>query len=546
MSTVSRSDFEVGKSLGRGRFGEVRMATEKETGNEYAIKILKKEQVTTLKQEVHVKNEKDLLNELDHPNIPKLIHSFQDNEHLYIVMELCSEGELNDSIRKFGSIDYEPTRFIVAQLITLLEYFYSKSIVHRDIKPENILLTKDGYIKLCDFGTAKIIDDQETKKVSSKTFQTSEGYVSPETLKETIAMPETDLWSLGCLIYHMFYGKTPFRSSNEFKVFQKVLKREFRFPKSFPEQAQDLVDKLLVINPEERIGAKGDFESLKSHPFFDGIDFNNLLTTPPPEIKAYPPAIDSSKKKKRKKERKNKKKYGGNTREEEKKKRQEQLVKEEEMYKGIDSERVKLLKEQKKRSKWATFLKTDELITEMGLVYKKKGLFPRKRQLLLTDEPRFIYLDPKKGIKKGEIPWDETLKCVVLNKKKFIIVTPKRTYYLEDLSKNPQKWKLAVGNIQKQYKLKKFERMKKEQEEKKNQNDEINENEIENDEKEIKIENGNENENQNENEKENLNQNENQSENQNVNENQNKNENQFENQNQNQNLNQNLNQNQNL
>ncbi|KAJ6230309.1 3-phosphoinositide-dependent protein kinase 1-related [Anaeramoeba flamelloides] len=482
----TRANFEFGKAIGRGRYGEVRQATEKKNGEHYAIKILKKEQVTLLKQEMHVKNEKEIMNKIDHPHIVKLFETFQDNESLYFVMELCPKGELLDAITKLGSLDYEPTRFLIAQLILVLEYLYSQSIVHRDIKPENILFTESGHIKLCDFGTAKIIEEKETKtkKVSSKTYKTSEGYVSPETLKDNVAMHETDLWSLGCLIYHMFYGKPPFRSSNEFKVFQKVLKREFRFPKKFPEQARDLVDKLLVINPEERIGAKGDFESLKSHPFFDGIDFNNLLEAEPPFLQAYPPTYDSAQKKKFKKQRKNNSKYTGGKREEEKKRLQKQILKEEEVYKGIDPNRVNLLKEQKKRSKWANFLEINELIIEMGLVYKKKGLFPRKRQFLLTDKPRFLYMDPKKGVKKGEITWSDEIKIVIVNKKKFNIVTKKRTYFLEDLTQNPGKWEKAVEKI----KNSKNSKININENENKNKNESKNENENDND-KEILEEN---------------------------------------------------------
>ncbi|KAJ3434826.1 3-phosphoinositide-dependent protein kinase 1-related [Anaeramoeba flamelloides] len=455
MNCIQKSDFEIGNRIGLGTYGEIFRVKEKKTGLIYAMKIMNKELVSLYKHEHILKREKELLIKLDHPNIIKYTCSFEDQKNYYFVTELCPKGELSYAIRKYGSIGYKLSRLIISEILVVLEYLYFQTIVHCDLHPENILFSESGHIKLCDFGKAKIIE-KGFNNACSKKIQTSEEYIAPETLKEGVVQPESDLWSLGCLIYQMFCGKTLFRSSNEFITYQKILKGEIHYPKYFPSQAKDLVSKLLVTNPDQRIGAKGNFKAIKNHKFFEGVDFTNLASIEPPKINAYLPAFQHSKKKTERKERKLQEymTIRDNERAKAKKERQHIILKEMAQYEGIEPERVKLLRDQKRKIKYSKYLKTNELITQMGLVYMKRGLFPRKRQLVLTDEPRFLFFDLKKGVKKAEINWSKNIKCDILNKKLLTIITPKRKYRLEDYSKQSQKWKNAFNDMNQQFQKK--------------------------------------------------------------------------------------------
>ncbi|KAJ3435787.1 3-phosphoinositide-dependent protein kinase 1-related [Anaeramoeba flamelloides] len=483
-SQKSIKDFEIGEPIGRGAFGDVSILTDKQTREKFAVKILNKQFIEKMKKQRYVETEKEVLKLLDHPNIIKIIYEFEDEENLYIVNELCSKGDLYEIIRKYGSINLKGSKFILAEILSALEHIHSQSIIHRDLKPENILLNETNHVKIIDFGTSKFLQENQQEKVSSGSFCGTAEYVSPEMLKEKIATKESDLWAFGCIVYQLFAGRPPFRSSNEFKVFQKILKREFSFPRGFPQPAKDLVSKLIVINPQKRLGAGSDFESIKNHLFFEGISFKNLHKMKAPRLQPHLPTLEMTnpeREKEKKKEKilrnnlEKKKKIGisnsggnnndnlnrssednlnkddelekGKGKGKEKKKENEENEVEESEYQGIDPMRVRLLKEQKKRIAWTKFLVPNELIIELGLVSKKQGLFQRKMQLLLTDFPRFIYFDPKKMVKKGEIGWSSGIKVEIINLKKFSVTTLKKTYVIEDLEGNSQKWKDAVERI---------------------------------------------------------------------------------------------------
>ena len=112
-------------------------------------------------------------------------------------------------------------------------------------------------------------------------------YVSPELLNEKVSYKSSDLWALGCIIYQMIAGRPPFRGLSEFLIFQKISSCNFQYPKGFPELAKDLINKLLILDPERRIGSV-DYKDIKNHPFFKDVDFDKLHTMIPPPITANP------------------------------------------------------------------------------------------------------------------------------------------------------------------------------------------------------------------------------------------------------------------
>jgi len=444
-----REDFEWGKVLGEGAYGEVRLATDKETGVTYAIKICNKKHIIAQKKVEWVNREKVLLDKLRHPNIVNLYFTFSDPESLHFVLEYCPYGELFDHIRKHGCFSEACTQFYAAEIVSALEFMHGQGVCHRDLKPENILVGDNGHLKLADFGTAKEIGTDRSAR--TKSFVGTAEYVAPELLRDKEQGLACDLWSLGCMIYQFATGRMPFRGANEYLTFQLVQNREIVWPENIAESTKDIIDQLLDVNPDNRLGNRipGGYAELKAHPFFTGIDWDTLpQQTPPPFA---PPEVAP--------------KFAGASEKtasgsagsaENKSESPVMLVEsppvssspssEAPATNGVDEERKKKLEAQKSSS-WAQFLAEDELIVEMSTVLKKKGLFARRRQLILTDAPRLFYVDPDKLQVKGEVPWSKDLRVEQKSNRHFLIHTPGRAYKLEDTQGSAERWVDAIGKL---------------------------------------------------------------------------------------------------
>ncbi|KAG0214734.1 pkb-activating kinase-like protein [Mortierella sp. NVP41] len=285
------ADYRLGRTLGEGSYSTVVAAVDLSNKRDYAIKVLDKRHIIREKKVKYVNIEKNTLYKLDHPGVVKLYSTFQDSSSLYYVLELCQNGELLTYIKKLGSFDENCTRFYVAQILTAVEYVHSQGVIHRDLKPENILLDHRMYVKLTDFGTAKMLEPSEdgTESDRANSFVGTAEYVSPELLTEKAACKSSDLWALGCIIYQLLAGRPPFKGSNEYQTFQKIVKLEYTFPAGFPQTAMDLVSRLLVHDPNERLGANNTIDQLKQHPFFDGVEWSELWTQPAPRLMPYLP-----------------------------------------------------------------------------------------------------------------------------------------------------------------------------------------------------------------------------------------------------------------
>lgn len=301
-------DFNFGRTLGEGSYSTVLAATDRQTGREYAIKVLDKRHIIKEKKVKYVNIEKDTLNRLtEHPGVVRLYYTFQDERSLYFVLDLAAGGELLGVLKRTGSFDEECTRFYGAQILDSVAYMHTRGIIHRDLKPENVLLDENMHTKITDFGTAKILsldsgtrdgqdfadgagnplDGAETDRAVS--FVGTAEYVSPELLTDKNACKASDLWALGCIIYQLLAGRPPFKASNEYQTFQKIVALDYHFPDGFPPVARDLVERLLVLDPSKRLPV----EHIRTHPFFDGIQWGkNLWKVKAPRAKPYipPPA----------------------------------------------------------------------------------------------------------------------------------------------------------------------------------------------------------------------------------------------------------------
>lgn len=297
-------DFSFTKTLGEGSYSTVMLARDRQSLHEYAIKILDKRHIIKEKKVKYVNIEKDTLNRLtDHPGVVRLYYTFQDERSLYFVLDLASGGELLGVLKRMATFDEECTRFYGAEILDTVDYMHRNGVIHRDLKPENVLLDKNMHVKITDFGTAKILQSPRQQEGSpagfpqmdspdypdenrANSFVGTAEYVSPELLTDKSACKASDLWAFGCIIYQLLAGRPPFKASNEYQTFQKIVALDYEFPSGFPPVARDLVERLLVLDPSRRL----QIEHIKNHEFFDGITWGrSLWKQKAPRLKSYSP-----------------------------------------------------------------------------------------------------------------------------------------------------------------------------------------------------------------------------------------------------------------
>ncbi|KAF9451291.1 kinase-like protein [Macrolepiota fuliginosa MF-IS2] len=223
-----------------------------------------------------------------HPGIVRLHSTFQDDWRLYFVLDYAKNGEMKTLLNKLGSLSLPCSRHYAAQLVDTIEYMHSKGVIHRDLKPENLLLDDNHRMKICDFGTGKVL---ETGVDRAQTWVGTAQYIAPELLEAKETSKSSDFWALGCIIYQLIAGRFAFQGLSDFLTWQKIKKLDYSFPEGFDNEAKDLIQKLLVREPTERLGvgspgSENDIKALKSHPFFKSINWDKLWTDPVPPLEA--------------------------------------------------------------------------------------------------------------------------------------------------------------------------------------------------------------------------------------------------------------------
>ncbi|XP_078098598.1 protein kinase C theta type isoform X1 [Sander vitreus] len=264
-------DFILHKMLGKGSFGKVFLAELKKSGHFYAVKALKKDVVLMDDDVECTMVERRVLSlAWENPFLTHLYCTFQTKENLFFVMECLNGGDLMFHIQNCHKFDLHRATFYAAEIICGLQFLHSKGIIYRDLKLDNVLLDSEGHIKIADFGMCKENMQDESR---TSTFCGTPDYIAPEILLGQKYNSSVDWWSFGVLLYEMLIGQSPFHGRDEEELFQSIRTDNPVYPRWLTKDAKDILIKLFVREPEERLGVKGN---IRQHGFFSSTDWNSL------------------------------------------------------------------------------------------------------------------------------------------------------------------------------------------------------------------------------------------------------------------------------
>ena len=226
------------------------------------VKVIDKKSINS------INSERELLSKLYHPFIVNMHYAFQDDKYLYLVMDLLSGGDLRYHISIHKKFSEEQTRFFICGIIISLEYIHSNNIIHRDVKPENLVLDENGYIRLTDFGIAKINEKDNSSETSG-----TPGYMSPEVIKSLNHSFPVDFFALGVIGYEFMKGERPYMGNSRKEIKEQMMSRQAEIKmeeiknEDWSKESIYFINKLLIRKPEERLGYKKGIEELKDHPW---------------------------------------------------------------------------------------------------------------------------------------------------------------------------------------------------------------------------------------------------------------------------------------
>jgi serine/threonine protein kinase len=239
------SDFDIGRPLGKGKFGHVYLARERKSGFIVALKILYKSELEENRVEKQLRREIEIQSHLKHPNILKLYGYFYDNKRVYLILEYAAKGELYKVLQQSGRFSEEIASKYIQQMANALIYLHKKHVIHRDIKPENLLLALNGELKIGDFGWS--VHAPTSRR---QTLCGTLDYLPPEMIEGKEHNEKVDLWSLGILCYELLVGVPPFEEQGHHRTYRRIAKVDLKIPAFVSEGAKDLISKVLTIfNP---------------------------------------------------------------------------------------------------------------------------------------------------------------------------------------------------------------------------------------------------------------------------------------------------------
>ena len=274
---TDKNSFLYINVIGRGGFGKVWKVLHKKTRIIYAMKEMSKTKIIDRNSQISIKNERFLLSKMFHPFIVNMHFSFQDKDNLYLVLDYLSGGDLRYHLCMSRNFTENQTKFFLCCLILAIEYVHSNNIIHRDLKPENLVMDSDGYLKLTDFGIAKIYNKNiDNYRENSGTI----GYMAPEVLFNMNHDYRCDYYALGIIGYELMCLCRPFsfKSRKEAKEIiaikqPKITKKNLK--EGWSLNFADLINKLILRKPEQRLG-KGGIEEIKQHPWLKFFNWKDL------------------------------------------------------------------------------------------------------------------------------------------------------------------------------------------------------------------------------------------------------------------------------
>ncbi|XP_021951643.1 aurora kinase C isoform X2 [Folsomia candida] len=243
-------DFEIGKPLGKGKFGNVYLSREKKSKFLIALKVLFKKELKRANVEHQLRREIEIQTHLRHTNIIRMFGYFHDETRVYLILEYASQGELYQYLKNQPNKRFEEplaAKFIY-QIADAIGYCHHRNVLHRDIKPENILLGDDGMLKIGDFGWSVHAPSSKRETVCGTL-----DYLPPEMVEGSAHDKTADIWSIGILLYEFLVGKPPFETLSYNSTYEKIIRCDYGFPTHVTEGARDLIKKVLKKLPQERL-----------------------------------------------------------------------------------------------------------------------------------------------------------------------------------------------------------------------------------------------------------------------------------------------------
>ena len=251
------------------------LVREIKTGEMFALKVLRKDNIIKRNQVEHTKTERSVLGYVSHPFIVSMNMAFQSKDKLYFVLDYCAGGELFFHLGKLGKFPENRARFYSAEIILAISYVHSLDIIYRDLKPENVLLDAKGHIRLTDFGLSK--EGISSSSSGANSFCGTPEYLAPEILNRQGHGRAVDWWSLGALLYEMLSGLPPFYCQDRERLFEKIRKSDLQYPPSLSRPSKHLLRGLLTKDPTKRLGSgPDDADPIKNHEFFAPINWEKL------------------------------------------------------------------------------------------------------------------------------------------------------------------------------------------------------------------------------------------------------------------------------
>ncbi|CAG9317218.1 unnamed protein product [Blepharisma stoltei] len=274
--SLTHHQFQFQYPIGKGGFGKVWRVVHKKTKIPYAMKEMQKRRIIHKKSVHSVMNERRLLAILRHPFIVNMRFAFQDRENLYLAMDLMPGGDLRYHLGKQRRFTEEQTRFFIVCILNGLEYLHMNGIIHRDIKPENLVLDEKGYVRLTDFGIARIWQPENGNETSG-----TPGYMAPEVICRQNHNIQADYFALGVIVYEFMLGRRPYQGKNRKEIRDAILARQAQvrkqeIPEGWSVEAADFANKLLQRKPQQRLGINGPSE-VKSHAWLRDVDWQRIF-----------------------------------------------------------------------------------------------------------------------------------------------------------------------------------------------------------------------------------------------------------------------------